>query len=84
MQWRGCSDDVDRGYFVHLYRLTAPKATQSCRDWSNQSAQTCPKECVAAMLAHTSITGYYGIVDAGGKYPTALWRVDGSGVTAIG
>lgn len=75
--------NVDQGYFVHLYRLTAPKAAQSGRDWSNLSARICSKECVAEMLAGTSITGYYGLYDAGGKYATGLWRIDGQGITAF-
>ena len=76
--------DVDQGYFVHLYRLTAPKATQSGRDWSNQSARICPKEHVAALLARKPLVGYYGIYDAGGKYPTGLWRIDGRGIQKCG
>lgn len=76
--------NVDQSYFVHLYRLADPKATQSGRDWSNLSAKICPKEHVAAMLAHTSITGYYGLYDAGGKYLRGLWRIDDSSATQIG
>jgi hypothetical protein len=75
--------NVDKGYFVHLYRLTAPNAKCSGRDWSNASAQICPKERVAALLAHRPIAGYYGIYDAGGRYPTGLWSVTDGNVTAI-
>lgn len=75
--------NVDKGYFIHLYRLTAPKAQCSGRDWSNTSARICSKERVAALLAHQPITGYYGIHDAGGKYPTGLWSIADGNVTAI-
>ena len=69
--------NVDRGYFVHLYRLATPKAALSGRDWSNASAQICPVESVAARLAGTQVTGYYGMFDAGGRYPDGLWGIDG-------
>lgn len=79
--------NVDQGYFVHLYRLTAPKAKCSGRDWSNQSAQICSKEQVADLLAQTPLQtplrGYYGIYDAGGKYPSGLWFIAAGSVTQI-
>ena len=59
------------------------KAKRSRRDWSNASAQICSKEQVAALLAQTPVTGYFGIYDAGGKYPPGLWFITGGSVTAI-
>lgn len=77
------NSNVEQGYFVHLYRLTAPGAKRSGRDWSNRSAQICPKECVSDMLAHTSITGYYGMYDAERKYLNGLWLIAGGGMTRL-
>ncbi|MEK7396478.1 MAG: hypothetical protein AAB116_06035 [Candidatus Poribacteria bacterium] len=66
--------NTDKGYIVHLYRLSEPKL--SGRDWSPKSARILSEKQVAELATSHPVTIYYGIWDASGKHETKLCRID--------
>jgi hypothetical protein len=82
---RICHEDAnaDKGYIVHLYRLTSAGQKFSGRDWSSESAHIFPKEGVRELVGNKPATVYYGIWDGDGKYETGLWCITEGATTRV-
>ncbi len=76
--------NADKGYAIHLYRLSKPGEKFSGRDWSSKSAQICTPADVRQLVGGKSVTVYYGVWDGSGKHKTELWRIDAEDALTVG
>lgn len=67
--------NVDRGFVIHLDRLSAPGTLFSGRDWSARSGRVLSKEEVAAMSSDASLEILYGMYDATEQRACGVWVV---------
>ncbi len=79
--------NIDCGFVVHFYRLSAPGALFSNRDWSSHSKRILRPEQVAGMVKDSSrcreIEILYGMCDPTGQHKSGLWWIDQNGISAI-
>jgi len=71
---------VDRGFIVHLYRLSEPGAPFSGRDWSVNSSQILALEDVVEVARCINPGGnpveiFYGLYDHTGRHPSGVWWI---------
>lgn len=67
--------NVERGFVVHLYRLSKAGAKFSNRDWSPNSKQIVTKEKIAQLISEKKVEIYYGMTDSTGKHPLGVWLI---------
>lgn len=69
------ASNLERGFVVHLYRLSKPGALFSDRDWSANSGRILTPAQVAQLSIGKSIEIFYGIADNTGKYRSEAWHI---------
>jgi hypothetical protein len=75
--------NVDRGFVIHLHRLSQPGAKMSERDWSTASKRIVAKESVAQIAAGKPVEVYYGMYDGTGEYPSGVWLIRDGTITPM-
>ena len=69
--------NLELGIIIHIYRLSAPGAKISNRDWSPNSPRILPKEQVSKLITGKPVEVYYGLHDSTGLHETGAWLLSG-------
>ena len=82
---RLCHPDAntDRCFIVHLYRLSAPGAPFSGRDWSSGSKQILTPQQIAGFTMGKPVEVFYGLYDGSGRYVNAAWTIANGAVRPL-
>jgi len=76
--------NLDIGIIIYLYRLSAPGAKISNRDWSSNSPRILSKENILKIAGGKPVDIYYGLYDSTGKYESGAWLIQKQTITPLG
>lgn len=75
--------NLSQGFVVHLYRLSAPGALFSKRDWTSGSKRILSPQEVAELAADKPIEVYYALADSTGCYAPGVWLIKNGTVRTL-